>query len=68
MPEVLNIHDGGLQKIGGRTLGVVIVELVNGEGEPYQLVGYCMPVHKEQMIWRLKRIIGQTATIAGTKE
>lgn len=58
MSEVLKIYDGGIQKIkGGHVVGLVIFDVVTGEGKPETLVGYCRPNHRDAVIKSLKRMI-----------
>lgn len=58
MSQVLNVYDGGLQKInGGHTVGVVIFGIVTGEGTPEKLIGYCRPNHQDAVIKSLKRLV-----------
>lgn len=57
MPQVLNIYDGGIQKIGAHIVGVVIFDIVMGEGKPEKLIGYCRPYHRDSVIKNLKRLV-----------
>lgn len=56
MPEVTNIYDGGIQKILGRTLGVIHFDVTTNEGTPERLTGYCRPNYRDGIIKSLKRL------------
>lgn len=58
MPQVLKISDGGIQKIqGGHTVGVVIFDIITGEGKPEKLTGFCRPNYRDAIIKNLKRLV-----------
>lgn len=56
MAELLNIFDGGIKKVNGKSLGVVVFELSIREGAPEIMVGYCQPNFRESIIKNLKRL------------
>jgi len=57
MPQVLKIYDGGVQNQGGHTVGVIIFDIVTGEGKPEKLIGYCRPNYRDAVIKNLKRLV-----------
>jgi len=62
MSEVINIYDGGLQKIGGHKVGVIIFNVTTGEGTPETLIGYCRPNYRDAIIKSLKRLFWNLPT------
>jgi hypothetical protein len=50
MPELIGIHDGGLESINGHTVRRIIFRINRNEGKPFTLDGYCHPTYHDPII------------------
>jgi hypothetical protein len=62
MAELLQIRDGGIAKVKGKSLGLIVFELSTREGALEIMVGYCQPNYRESIIKNLKRLAWKIPT------
>lgn len=54
--EIINIYDGGIENVQGKSMGKIIFRISAKEGTSQDLIGYCLPNYRDSIIKNLRRL------------